>query len=167
MKWIKNADIIERTWRGTSFEVGEYRQIPVDEYPRWASDSTLLADIANGKAVVAKDDTGTTDFTDLNDAISYLRGELSTHVSVDEQPPFAKPDFRTKYSATSSKQTVAVNSSQMIDFELVAERYVSGGEIIIKNAQFGDYVTASVVDKNGLYAPAGTVLANYVVKQWV
>lgn len=50
-------------------------------------------------------------------------------------------------------------SSQInIDYTLPADRYASGGEIIVKDGQFGDYITAQVC------LPNGTMAVEYVHK---
>ena len=63
--------------------------------------------------------------------------------------PFAVPTYRTKRSKTANMTVVAPGSSAVIDFILTQERYVSGGCIIVANAQLGDYVTAEVYDIYG------------------
>jgi len=89
--------------------------------------------------------------------------------------PFAVPSHRTKRNATDSISHVSPNSCTNIDFKMIDERFVSGGELIIKNGQFGDYITAEVVDLLGIIpAPYRPVLcenyptvARYVEKAWL
>lgn len=96
-------------------------------------------------------------------------------VAVLEQTPFAKPDFRTKRDATPSVVTVEPGSFATLDLVLTEERYVSGGEIIYRNAELGDYVTAEIVDSLGVIpAPyraalceAWPTVAKYVEKSWI
>jgi hypothetical protein len=92
-----------------------------------------------------------------------------------EQLPFAQPTYRTKRNATSSLITVPVGGSASIDFQLTAERYVSGGMILAQGAEFGDYATASVYDKDGVIpAPYRAalcenhpIIAQYIEKEWI
>jgi hypothetical protein len=104
-------------------------------------------------------------------------------VTITEQPPFAKPDYRTKRDAISDWQTIIPSENKVIDFLLAEERYVTGGEIIFKNAKEGDYISAEVYDVSGLipdipYGNTGLsyrqalcedwpVVAKYIVKKWI
>jgi hypothetical protein len=74
-------------------------------------------------------------------------------VIVTSQPdpvPFAQPTYRTKRDALPNLVSCAKGETADIDFVLTSERYVSGGEIIVENAEIGDYIVASVQDPNGL-----------------
>jgi hypothetical protein len=71
-------------------------------------------------------------------------------VSEPDPPPFATPTYRTKRSAVAALTSVAANTSEVIDFQMTAERYVSGGEILVENAELGDYVTAEVYDADSV-----------------
>jgi len=95
-----------------------------------------------------------------------------------EQPephPFAAPDYRTKNNATTSIETCALNDTADIDFQLTTERYVSGGEITVKNPEFGDYMTACVYDGDEVIPEAyrealcedWPCVAEYVEKEWI
>lgn len=102
-------------------------------------------------------------------------------VKITEQPeplPFARPDYRTKRDATSEIKTCSVGTSTNIDFIMPEERYVYGGKIIVRNAEFGDYVKAQVVDSLGLIpepyrapeigiAENYPVVSEYVIKEWI
>jgi hypothetical protein len=99
-------------------------------------------------------------------------------VVVHEMPdpaPFARPTFRTKRAAVSAPVSVEPNDTETIDYVLAAERYVSGGTLIVENAVFGDYITAEVCDPNGYipeaYRPSlcenWPVVALYIEKEFV
>jgi len=78
-------------------------------------------------------------------------GALVASISAPiDNNPFAVPTYRTKYNATTSWVDVEVNSQAVNDFHMTAERYVAGGELLIKGAQEGDYVTAEVTDIDGV-----------------
>jgi hypothetical protein len=176
IKKIKNAAETAKTWCGQEIQPGAYYQIQTAEESRWANDSTLLVDIANVVAVV---NDGTSDITNVNDAINYLKSNIPTSVEISayevEPPPFAQPTYRTKKDATASKVTVAPGESESADFLLTAERYVSGGTLIVKNGGFEDYVTAEVYDTDGVIpSPYRATLcenwptvALYIVKSWL
>jgi hypothetical protein len=92
-----------------------------------------------------------------------------------DQEPFALPSFRTKLNCTPSIIDVAPDTTTAIDYQITEERYATGGTLIVHNAQLGDYVTASVYDKDGVipapYRPAlceaHPIVATYVEKHWV
>jgi len=98
-----------------------------------------------------------------------------TSVLVIENVPFAKPDYRTKRNATSSWITCSENSTTTSDFQLTAEFYISGGQILVKNAKEGDYISAEVYDVDQVIpspyrsalCEAWPSVAKYVVKQWL
>jgi len=71
--WIKNEDTIDRTWVGQTILVGQYHKIEAGQLAQWSSNEELLADIATGKAVVARSDDGQTDMG-INDGIDWLKG---------------------------------------------------------------------------------------------
>jgi hypothetical protein len=100
----------------------------------------------------------------------------STIITSQPDPaPFALPTFRTKRNATASHITVASNSDEEIQFLLTSERYVSGGDLIVENAEFGDYITAEVEDIDGVIpeayraalCEAWPVVSSYIEKEYV
>lgn len=88
---------------------------------------------------------------------------------------FAAPDCRTKRDKTTAIETIVKNSSKDLDYLLTAERYVSGGVLIVENPEFGDYITAYVCDKDGIIPEAyrdllcenHPVVAEYVEGEWI
>lgn len=70
MKRIKNTTNADKLWLGQVVESGQYFTIESQEEIKWANDSILLADIGNGSAVV---NNGTSDITDINNAINFLK----------------------------------------------------------------------------------------------
>jgi hypothetical protein len=75
-KWIKNDSGSSKTYMGQVIADQTYYEIQSHEENSWAHDSALLIDIATSDAIVAKDDSGTTNFTDVDLAISYLKDIL-------------------------------------------------------------------------------------------
>ena len=87
-KWVKNTTLVTKTYAGKDIMAGAYREVDNDD---WTKDSLLLTDIGSGAAVMAKDDSGTTDITDVNQAIDFLKGNIAQSVIVTGQaelPPF-------------------------------------------------------------------------------
>lgn len=69
--------------------------------------------------------------------------------SIPDPTPFAQPTYRTKRNA-SGVVACALNVTTVVDFQMTSTLYVSGGMLIIENAEFGDYVTAEVYDTDGV-----------------
>lgn len=121
-------------------------------------------------------------FKSDDDAVSFESSYKSSSnvksksdVSVTETIPFAKPDYRTKRDATDAWIVCSENTATPIDFYISEERYVSGGEIIFKNAKEGDYITAEVYDKDSVVpepyqaavAEDWPTIAKYIPKKWI
>ncbi len=111
-------------------------------------------------------------------SISKLTDTAVQDVEVKKTPdpaPFAAPSFRTKRAATASLITIQPNSSENIDYTLLEERYVHGGQMILVGAQIGDYVEAMIVDTLGIIPEAYRaavcenypIVATYIIKEWV
>lgn len=110
--WIKNADTVDNTWVGQLIEDGTYYQIQDVELTSWMNNSTLITDIGSGKAVVAKDDSGNEDITDVSDGINYLKG-INGPVDSDNAPLSRKKVAPTGWSY------------QMRSFEFETSKYKS------------------------------------------
>lgn len=149
----------------------EIYNIPETSRIEWAHNDEVLSAIANNEVVILLNDV---EIEGIDEQISKLRKEEVTSI-VKETPPFAKPDFRTKMSATTDITNCSINQSTNIDYQITEERYVSGGSCCIKNAKFGDYVTAEVYDKDGVIPEAYRAslcenwpcVAKYIEKRWV
>lgn len=174
-KKIKNADTISHVWCGQTVEPNEYHTILESSEEKWMHDNQLLIDIANRIAIV---NNGVSDFSDIDEAIDYLKDNQPQSVNIISAPepqPFALPAYRTKRNATASPVTIESNSTHTIDFLLTVERYVSGGCLIVENAEFGDYCTAEIIDIDGVIpAPYRAALcenyptvATYIEKEFL
>lgn len=75
-KWIKNTTVGDKTYLNQIIGPSEYYQIQPHELNTWAYIPSLLTDIASGDAVVARDDSGTTDFS-AADGKDYLQFQLA------------------------------------------------------------------------------------------
>lgn len=170
---IKNNSNETKTWCGQSINSGSYYEIQSVEYQIWSSDPTLLVDIANAVAIV---NDGTSDITNVNSAIDYLKGNSTQTVSITSQIPFAEPTHRTKFNATADTVVVVPGEESFIDFKILCTSAAAwGGCIIYKNAEFGDHVTAEVYDLDGIIPEAYRAatceawpsVAKYLVRAWV
>jgi hypothetical protein len=81
-KWIKNNSGGDKTWVGQLITNGSYYEIQDIEENAWRSNSQLLTDIGNSIAIVAKDNSGSNDITDVNLAINYLKGILPNPIGL-------------------------------------------------------------------------------------
>lgn len=126
-----------------------------------------------------------TDYKDINNGSFNSALEVKAYlddifvsnnvVQVESQPPFAKPDYRTKMAATNSWVSCALNDSTEIDYQIIEERYISGGEINYKNAEEGDYITAEIFDKDNVIpleyraslCENHPTVAIYIEKKWI
>jgi len=173
---IKNNQTITDSYCGIIIDSGEYYTIQNEiERQKLASDEKLNTHIWSDPSKVIISD-GDDDLDNIN-GDSWLKGNYVETV-VTEQPepaPFAQPTYRTKHDATTTLIDIAKDSSGNIDFALSAERYVSGGKMIIKNAEMGDYITACVYDYNSVIPEAyrtalcenWPIVSEYVTKRWI
>jgi hypothetical protein len=113
--------------------------------------------------------------TQPEDAADFL-ANLAPKANQSAGPlPFAQPQYRTKNQATSAIASVNAGESGVISMQLAAEKFASGGSLIVKNAEFGDYVTAEVKDISSLIpaayraatCEAWPVVNTYVEKMWI
>lgn len=63
--------------------------------------------------------------------------------------------------------TAAANSTTTSDYQMPEDRMITGAQMICESSTFGDYVVCQVVDKDGLYYPAGTVLSQFLSNWYV
>jgi hypothetical protein len=170
---IKNLDTEEKVWGSKIYQPEEEYSVPSNDQKMLLDDEQLFVDLVD-KAQISN---GTSIISNKIDAWKHISDGIST-VEVTKIPdpaPFAMPLYRTKNSATSALITVAANSQEQSDYYITSERFASGGSIVVENAQFGDYVSAEVVDKDGIIpVPYRTALceshptvAKYIEKMWI
>jgi hypothetical protein len=95
--------------------------------------------------------------------------------SMPDPTPFAQPTYRTKRDAIPSLISVDPGNVGDIDYKLPTELYVSGGDIVIENAELGDYLVAYVEDMDGMIpspyrttlCEAWPVVAKYINKTFI
>lgn len=129
---VMNNDTVDRTWCGQTILVGDSYTLQAVEINTWINNEQVKADIASGKLIVIQQP----------DAVIIQ--------SLPEPAPFAQPTYRTKMDAIPNIVSIEPNTTSNIDFLMSSEKYVSGGELVIENAEFGDYVVARVQDIDGV-----------------
>jgi hypothetical protein len=171
-KWIKNNSGINKTYEGQLITNQSYYEIQSNEELSWANNSTLLTDIGSGDAVVAKDDSGTTDITDVAEAINHLKDE--NPLKIDKNTPvhtFALAEGHTLRARLIGiyNQSITKNTTTDLDWAIPhtpyigvnKQSYMDGIEYHVKDAEIGDTMKFQVIDKDGLVYPAGTVLDEF------
>ena len=102
------------------------------------------------KASLSSNDKTILDTVVSDHVIQPDEPKLPTPVEVKDQPPFAKPDFRTKRNGAVTWIDVLADEVKNSDFHILSELYVSGGECIVIDSKKGDWISAEVVDKDGV-----------------
>ena len=146
---IKNLTGAVNTLNGHQFQIDEVYTIQDVARATWANEDTVLQAIADSDYQI-HDSVGA--ISSISDQIDWLKNH--TPIKVDELQPFAEPTYRTKRNATGSIVSCPINQSTVIDFQMTEERYVSGGTLIAKNVEFGDYICAEVYDKDSVIPEA-------------
>jgi hypothetical protein len=153
-------------------EADEEFLIPIEEKIDWANDTEVLHDITNQNALIGD---GTQFFTDIAKQLDHLRGitkvdlenVASSVVFKEEQVGFVNCTgynvFRKGY-----KFTVAASDTTEHDASYTANMMLQGlGFKCDSNVAYGDYVEVELVDKDGIFYPAGSVLAKFAENIYV
>jgi len=165
----------------TSFKLAwvEFKQLLVSgntfrEVETTSSCTLIMVDSGVVFYCVIDKHEGSSDQADYELNFKAFRSNISdsSRVIVSEQPPFAKPDYRTKRDGSPNWIDVQENESLACDYVAPEELFVSGGECIALGAKKGDWIKAQVVDVFGyipeLYRAALTenypVVAEYVIR---
>lgn len=165
IKRIKNATGSTKTWCGQEIASGEYYTIQSNEDATWSNNSTLITAIGNEEAIV---NNGTSDLTDVNSGITWLKGTETIRpndgrlfVQESSRPLGTIITFTshgdditdaTKVGGGESLSLIHelsddVVQSKYIDFNFKENRsFIHEGYIIWKNANF-DNVRLDVVPK--------------------
>jgi len=163
-KWIKNNSGSTSTYKGQDIADGAYYEIQSHQELIWANNSTLLTDIANGDAIVAKDDSGSKDIADVNEAINYLKGILPTEVTTQKEK-----DNITLKLASKSVNVDTETGEALIEIKVPGiyanseGRYLESGEAWFDVHHTGDKIVAvEIVDKDNILGyGAGVVVKKY------
>jgi hypothetical protein len=100
------------------------------------------------------------------------------NVSVSSLPaaqPFATPTYRNKHDAVPAPVTCPDNTATAIDYQIAATEYTYGGEIIVQGAEFGDWLSAEIYDKDSIIpsfarsalCEAWPSVAKYIIKKYL
>lgn len=160
-KHIKNVSGGDKTYLGQLISNNTYYQIQPSEDSAWSNDSTLITDISSGDVLVAKDDTGNNDITDVNAAINYLKNNITQSVEIESETPFAAKQI--KVNGVTKKLykrvhgcnvSVPANSTANLDFVVnYAHAKFTGAEIF--GTDLGDTVDFLILDDvNNTYSGA-------------
>lgn len=159
--YAKNTDTVQHKWGGTYVQPSTYYALESLEESSWANDSQVLTDIGNGTLVIAKDDSGNNDITDVNEAINYLKGNGPVN---EDGLPLMAPTFEDAQGLTTvwkgHKYTASAGVLNIFDEVITSQIKVRGGwyELMDANAIVGDYIEFSIVDKDdvlGLFTTYG------------
>lgn len=61
-------------------------------------------------------------------------------------------------------EVITKDTTEDVDFKVTYTALLNGGVLQAENAVAGDYFVAQVIDKDGVYYPAGTVLKTWIPK---
>jgi hypothetical protein len=168
---IKNNTGASKVWVGQTIEPGAYYTIQAIELPAWRASDIVLADIASADLVV---NDGFADLTESN-GLKYFLGSTVEVSRLPQPQPFAEPIYRTKHNKKNGATVIPNGNAVAIDYVLTEELYVSGGTIVVKNPQYGDWISAQVYDSLGVIPEAiraqvcenWPVVSDYILGQYL
>lgn len=169
---IKNLTGNVLTLRGHEFSVDETYTIQESVRKSWAGSDEVITAVTSGDFQIHGEEGA---IEGISNQIDWLKSYLPHVTSVESQPPFAEPLYRTKRSRTMAPIYVPPGATKIIDFILPDERYVSGGAIIVENGKFKDSIKASVYDYyegipevyRGALCENWPTVAEYVEGEWL
>lgn len=167
-RWIKNTSGGSKTWLGQQVADTAYYEIQATEATRWSNDSTLLTDIAAGDATVAKDDSGSTDITDINAAINHLKNDIPIKTEAALRGIREADGMRARLVGIVN-QTITKNTTTDIDWVIPQLQYggvnkpsyFDGIEYYVADGVAGDECTFQIVDKDGTGVSLGLYPQGY------
>lgn len=111
-KFIKNTTGADIDVAGVTIEPGEYFEITNNHAPQWSIREDVDAGLVSGDLVLARDNSGTTDITDLTEARRFLKNKWVFAISgTEESDDQIKVDFTGNVSGSVSGETLTVNIS--------------------------------------------------------
>jgi hypothetical protein len=142
----KNLSLQEKTFSGGG----------KDFYEIWAEDGNARYYCIFQKKETPDDPSDQKDYEDNHQA--------SANWAIGHRPyPFATGDFEFNGEST-GLVTATKTTTTDHDFLISESLYINGGEIITEGSEIGDTCQFQVVDVDGVYAPAGTVLKTWINK---
>jgi len=169
---IKNMTGEVTTLHGHEFQVAEVYTIQETVRKSWATSDDVVCAITDEDFEI-HDADGV--ISGVSDQIDWLKSYLPHCIDIEHMTPFAEPLYRSKFTAIPSIASVSINTSENIDYEVPNERYVYGGQIIVENAELGDYIEALIYDKDSVIPSAyrselcedWPKVATYIEKQFL
>jgi len=71
------------------------------------------------------------------------------------------------YDAQGVIASCPASQSTPIDFKVVSDHMITGAQLLVSGATWGDSVNFQVVDKDGKYYPANTVLNQFITNWYI
>jgi len=167
MKYVKNNTAKDYVFLGKTINVGEYYAIPDVDLVKWVSDSAVLAAVTSMVLIVAKDDTGTGDYSNMLEGLSFLQNSVPSSVTVSKLPQ-AEP-FSTSIGHSFKGQGVSqlCLAGQMTQIKLVVDATYDLTGIELLNSALGDLVNMKIYDDaNGTYSTFANAELNQFGINW-
>lgn len=160
--WIKNTDTVMHTWSGQGILQDEYYLIENLELPRWQNNSKLQTDIGSGIAIVAKDNSGNTDITDVNDAINYLKGNTAVEVYTQHEKTDIILRMACGFKESDANGAVSINVLVPGTPGSNGGRYIQGGSAWFDTFNSLDTFVVNIVDIDNIMAGgANAIVGTY------
>lgn len=148
-KYIKNTTLSDLTIEGQVIAPSTYYLIQDTEINKFRSSSDLMVHIAAGDILVAKSDDGTTDITDVNTGIDYLKNNLHQVVESITYPFASKvlEDGRSIFKRKHGVLSLPVSPGATVETLFVVP-YPSCkvNEVEVVGSKLGDTVNFKVLD---------------------
>lgn len=161
-KYLYNTTQSDLTFVGKTIESESFYLIQDIYLNTFANDSQLLVAISDGDILVAKDDSGSTNITDVNQAINFLKNLVPISVESQNLPFAAKilPGGKKIFTRMHGKKFTINNSGEDLDFSIpYTQCKITGIEII--GVEKGDKVQFKILDDaSGTYSGTPDLILN-------
>lgn len=160
-KYIKNLTENDIVLEGYTIQPTIYQLIDPLDYIRIGESSAVYTALANGNISVAGINDGTEDITDLNEGINFLKSLIPKESKIINMIPF-EYDCGYLLAFRGFRGTATALHTTNLDFKIDGDRYFNGLEVILKNHTIDDKASLQIVDVDGVYFDAGTVIHTFV-----
>jgi len=146
--YLKNNSGQSKDYLGKTINSGEYRLIPESERVKWANNSTILIDIANSDLIVARMNDSNSDITDVNEAINFLKSDMSPSIH-SKNFPFADKvleDGRKVFRRKHGEFGIAPAEDSVTIQHTVLYAQAKINKVELTNCKSGDQVNLKVYD---------------------